>query len=56
MITNSDVVIIENLFLSEYELDICKKISSNTINTWQKNKSESAIYLAVPFNQGVCNK
>lgn len=40
MITNSDVVVIENLLLSEYDLEVCKKIAANTSNTWQKDRSE----------------
>lgn len=40
MITNSDVVVIENLSLSEYDLDVCRKIAANTSNTWQRNRTE----------------
>lgn len=40
MIKNSDVIVVKNLSLSEYDLDVCRKISANTSNTWQRNRTE----------------
>jgi len=42
MITNNDVVVIEHLTLSKYELDICELIANNTVETWQSNRTPEA--------------
>lgn len=38
LIAHEDIVIVENLTLTEYEENLCRLISENTHNTWQKNR------------------
>lgn len=39
MILKSDIIQLKNIELNSNELEICRKISENTTNTWQTNRS-----------------
>lgn len=43
MIDKKDIKILKNIILNEKEIDICKKISKNTLNTWQSRSFEDIL-------------